>query len=233
MKQFKKACEDCEIKSICIFGNLPAEQLQTVNSVKTTQSYKRGEIVFYEGNPAHSFFCIFDGRIKLYKFSSDRKRQVVRLVEPGDIMGFRAIISEEPYTVTAETVTKATVCILPKEVLFNLMESSPDFSKRIIAKLAIDLRQSEEKILSFALDAVKKRCASFLIKLIDPDNEVKKGELIDTVPLMRIEIAQIIGISPETLSRTLKTFADEKLIEISRKEIRISDLKRLQLIARQ
>lgn len=231
MKEINLPCIKCGNQQDGIFFNLPEEQQALLNTQKTSYSYHRGHTIFFEGNPSDAVYCVHDGRIKLFKIGTNGDRQVVRLLGPGDIMGFRAIIANEPYTATAETVTNATVCVISREIILKLMDMSPEFSHNMMKKLAIELRQSEEKILSFALHSVKKRCANFLISLIDSDNNSSKSEPLNTLPLMRVEIAQIIGISPETLSRTLKNFSDQKIINLTRKEITILNLPELKDIA--
>ena len=224
-------CGLCGQKKHSIFCELPQVQRDIINPEKKAQRYTRGQTIFFEGNPSFAVYCIHEGTVKLFKTGSNGDRQVVRVLGPGDIMGVRAIIANEYYTATAEALTNTTICVIPKDILFKLIDMSSDFSLNIMKKLAIELRHSEEKILSFALHSVKKRCANFLLSLIEPHHLDKKIKAIPVPPLLKIEIAQIIGVSPETLSRILKQFADQKIINHSRKEISIIDISRLKKIA--
>ncbi|KAA3633380.1 MAG: Crp/Fnr family transcriptional regulator [Calditrichaeota bacterium] len=224
------ACFFCKLKESGRFDSLTETEKELIQGQHKCEVFTRSQIIFYLDKPSDEVYSIHSGRIKLYKTGTNNDRQVVRLLGPGDIMGFRAAISHESYTATAEVVTKATICKIPKELLIKLMKDSQQFTEEILVKVAVELRQAEEKILSFALHSVKKRCANFLLTMFDPQT-VTEGEPILTVPLLRIEIAQIIGISPETLSRTLKTLADEKIIQITRKDISILNLNALKTIA--
>lgn len=84
-------------------------------------------------------YCIFSGRVKLYKQKKNGELQVIRLLGPGDVFGYRALFASEPYAVTAEAIETATVCAITKNMLFEVMRKSPDLTFQFLSKLSQEL----------------------------------------------------------------------------------------------
>jgi CRP-like cAMP-binding protein len=212
--------------------NLEQSALEECNLHKTTNVYQKGQVIFYEGNQAYGLYCIFSGRVKLYKTAADGKQQIVRITGPGDLLGYRALFSEEPYSANAEALEESTICCIDKNAFSQILPKNPELALNIIKKLAKELQLAEDRAMSIAHKSVRERMAELLLMLKEtygrPD---KKGIRID-LQLSREEMGEMIGITQETAIRVLSEFKQGKMIDVKEREITILDLKSLLETAR-
>lgn len=225
------SCGVCQLRSEGVFRNLEAPLLGELDEEKTTHRFRRGGIIFQEGTPALGVYCIHSGLAKLYKTGDGGEPLVIRLLKPGEIVGCRPMLSDEPYAATAEAVADTTVCIIPRETLRRLLDQSKILTNELMARLARDLRVSEDQALSLAQTSARRRAAQLLVSLHDTFSETQETRGAPFAALQRKEMAQMIGVTPETFSRVLRLFADEGLLRLTRDSIVLEDLRRLERIA--
>lgn len=225
----RPSCKTCGHRPEGIFCSIAGAHLDALDNIKSVHNYRRGEIIFYEGNPSLAVYCVYEGRLKLLKAGRKGSEEAIRLLGPGEILGYRALVADEPYAATAQAVEPSTVCGIPKDGFLNLLKEHRDVAFRLMSKLARELRISEEQMISRTQDSVAQRTAAFLLNIFSSAlGDLKDGSAM-TIPLTRIEIAQIIGTSPETLSRTLKELREKGIIETKRTEFRILNTRMLKL----
>jgi CRP/FNR family transcriptional regulator len=156
---------------------------------------------------------------------------MIRILGPGEVMGYRALLADEPYAATAEAVDATTVCTIARDTIDELLGRDPELILRLLSKLATELRVSEDQMVTRLQEPVRQRAARFLLWLRDSlTGGARAGNKI-AVPLLREEMAQMIGTTPETFSRTLRGLAREKVIAYDRKSISILKPRVLQGIA--
>lgn len=223
----KPECQTCTSRLLGVLCNLEGEALEECNQHKTTNYYKKGQVLFYEGNQAFGLYCIFSGRVKLYKSGADGKQQIVRIAGPGDLLGYRSLFADEPYTVNAEALEDATICCVDKNAFFPLLSKNPPLALNIIKKLSKELRETEDLATSIATRSVRERMAELLLILKEAYGKPgKKGIRID-LELSREDLAEMIGITQETAIRLLSEFRQDGLIDVKEREITILNPKAL------
>lgn len=228
----QQPCGLCESSAVGPFCGLQDSVRDRLEQDSAVQTYRRGQRLFEQDSPSLAVHCIRDGRVKLYKTIRGGERRSLRLLGPGDIVGFRALLAEEPHSATAEALVETTTCLIPRALLTELLRESPELGLSLMAKLAVELRISEVQLLSMVHHTVKERAAALLLSLVDA-SAVAAGNTGDyPLPRMRRgELAQIIGTTPESFSRTLRQFADRKLIRLDRTDIVITNRPALERIA--
>ena len=231
MKREKILCEFCGQFRKGMFCNLGDELRSRLNAEKTVQIYQRGQVLFYEGSPSFAIFCIHDGRVKLYKTEDGGAQHVIRLLGAGDILGYRAVLADEPYAAGAEAVEKTTACMIKRDTLDHLFRESSQLTLDMLSKLALELRVSEEQMLSILHHPVRRRAAELLLNLAELNDHGRQGRKESLGSLRRSDMAQMIGTAPETLSRTLREFDRQGLIKIDSRNIRIIDYSGLERVA--
>lgn len=224
-------CEICDLRLRGFFAGLSGPPLERLDQEKTVHVYQRGQVIFYEGNPALAVYCIHSGRVKFSKMGTRGIEETIRLLGPGDIMGYRAMMAGEPYAATAQALETAIVCTIPRETYVALMRESPDLALRLIAKLAREVRVFEEQVLIRTQEPVRQRTARLLLALLETGNPPGVTAPRITVPLSRSEMARFIGTTPETLSRTLHSLARQGIISLTRNEITVQNLAALEKLA--
>ena len=200
---------------------LPKYFLDRLEQQKVVFNFQSGQMIFSEGNPAFLVYHIFSGYVKLSKSGWRGEKLVIRLRGPGDIFGHRAILAGEPYQAEAMALEATKVCAIQKEIFLEAIKESPEFAFRIMAKISSDLRASEEQTMSIAHEEVKQRVARLLLFLVENHEEMIKNRLVLPNSLSRVEMAQMVGTTPESFSRTLKLFIEKKYIESTRNEIKV------------
>lgn len=214
-----------------MFAVLNMDQLERLDQVKSVREYRRGDVVFYENTPSFALYCVCSGWVKLYKVGSRAERQVIRLLGPGDIMGHRALLANESYSATAEVLETSIVCTIPKEPFLKMLLESPPLSLNVMGRLAQELRISEEQLLILSQKSVQQRAAQMLL-LLKRKSSQRDDKCVDLrIPLRRNEMAQMIGTTPESLSRTLRHLAKRGILRVTRMDLCILDAEALERIA--
>jgi CRP/FNR family transcriptional regulator len=191
--------------------------------MKTPHEYSRGQVIFYEGNPPLAVYCISSGAVKLFKSGKGEAKVAIRLLGAGETLGFRAVIANEPYAATAEAVEKTTVCAIPSGIFGEVIRNDADTAFHLIAKLASELRISEDEFVSRVQLSAKQRVARFLLWTLEHLQSSSKDPNRITLPLLRVEIAQMVGTTPETLSRVLGDLSGSRIVKLERKSIVITN----------
>jgi CRP-like cAMP-binding protein len=225
-------CATCEFRASGLFCRLEERLFEKLDREKTVRVFRAGEILFYQDSPSLAIYCIHGGIVKLFKMGDKGEAQVIRLLGPGESPGYRPVSAGEPYAATAEALEKSTVCIIPRQCFLELIDQSKDLALEVMARLARDLRISEEQMLSLTQLSVKKRVAGLLLQLCERAQGLRQtAAVIPCITLKRKEMAQMIGTTPETLSRTLKELAQRDVVAVTRREIQLKDKALLQRIA--
>lgn len=226
-KLTKPDCETCSSRLLGVLCDLDREAVKDCNEHKTTNFYKKGQVIFYEGNQAFGLYCIFSGRVKIYKTGVDGRQQIVRIAGPGDLLGYRSLFADEPYHATAEALEEASICCVDRNAFFPVLSKNPKLALNIIRKLSRELRAAEDLATSIAHRSVRERMAELLLMLKETYGKPgKKGTRID-LQLSREELAEMIGITQETAIRLLSEFRTDGLIEVKERDITILNPKAL------
>lgn len=222
-------CSTCPNNSIfsCALSKIEKEEL---SDNKGSNFYKKGQTIFYEGNQSHGLYCIYNGKVKLSKLGENGKDQVIRFAKPGDILGYRAILSKEPYQATATVLEDAHICLLSKEKYLLLISQNSKLSQNTIQLLSNHLKSAEQQLISIAQKTVKERIAEALILLQATFGFLEGGQSLD-VQINRSEIADIAGTTTETAIRTLSQLNKDGIILLKGKHILIPNVNTLSKIA--
>jgi len=222
-------CDSCTIRTHPLFRHLTDTELQNVSLSKITESYKRGSIIYQEGNRMKGFYCIQQGIIKIFKTGFDGKEQIIRFAKPGDIIGYRSVISNEPACTTTEVLEACTLCHIPTDILMELVKTNGNFAIELMKLTCKELGEANSYITDIAQKTVKERLAEILI-LLDVEFGVSpEGNL--NISLTREELSNIVGTATESIIRLLSEFKNYQLIVLNGRKIKILDRPGLKYIA--
>jgi CRP-like cAMP-binding protein len=221
-KQIK--CSNCQAKSKSIVDNLKNSELSELEDNRACSYYKKSDAIFVEGSFPRGVFCLNHGKVKVFTRGDEGKEQIIHIATPGEIIGFRAMLSGDPYRVSAETLEECAICFISKDEFFKLMDSNSEFRNEIIRGLSKELGERAVSITDMAQKSVRERIASSLLQL----QEIYGTEPIN---LSREDLANYVGTATETLIRFLKEFKEDGLIEIQTRKVFILNSSRLHQIA--
>lgn len=219
-------CEHCESRYKSIFCDLKGEQLAAINDNKGCNIYKKGQIIFSEGFFPQGLFCINAGKVKVAQAGDNGREQIIRLTKEGDILGYRALLSGEKYSASAVAIEDCSVCLIPKDVFFKVIESESSLSMQIMKLLSHDLGKAEHKITDLAQKPVRERMAEAILFLKETYGTESDGKTLN-VSLSREEIANVVGTATETAIRLLSEFKTDTIIELQAKKIKIINYNKL------
>ena len=222
-------CDSCPIRTQPLFRHLTEEELQEISLHKITETYKRGSIIYHEGNRMKGFFCVQKGIVKIYKTGFDGKQQIVRFAKQGDIIGYRSVISNEPACTTTEVLEDCLLCHIPAEILFRLVKNNGSFALELMKLTCKELGEANAYITDIAQKTAKERLAEILLQLQD-DFGVDFQNIL-RISLTREELSNIVGTATESVIRLLSEFRSAGMIELNGRKIKILDRPGLKHIA--
>ncbi|NBC81988.1 MAG: cyclic nucleotide-binding domain-containing protein [Bacteroidetes bacterium] len=215
----------CFLNPSSIFKHLSENELDDVTFQREPDFYKRGTILFEEGNRIKGVFLVQSGVVKMYKTGIDGKEQIIRFAKKGDIMGFRSVIAQESACTSAKTLEDSTICYLPSENLIHYVKTNGSFALELLKLTCKELGEANDYITDIAQKSVRERLAEVLLH-IKSDFDVDHQGILK-LALTREELANIVGTATESVIRLLSEFRQEALIELHGRRIRIMDEKRL------
>jgi CRP-like cAMP-binding protein len=214
------SCESCAARLNNVFCTLSDDEAHDMSIDKSSSFYKKGQLVFFEGNRPSGLYCINRGKVKVYQIGTQGKEQIVRLAKEGDILGYRSLISGESYNASATAIEDSVLCYISRKTFFDLLQENSELSSRVMQLLSHDLRTAETRITALAQKPVRERLAETILTLKEFYGTENDGATINAT-LTREDIANIVGTATETAIRLLSEFKDEKLIDLVGKKIKI------------
>src|ERR1051326_5074556 len=193
-------CQVCESRYRSVFCNLDKNELAEIDSGKGCTVYKKGQQIFKQGFHPHGLYCLNSGKVKLYQLAENGREQIVRLAKAGDILGYRALLSGEQYTSSAETIEESSVCFIPKNIFTKFIENNSSLSMQVMKLLANDLKNAEHKVTDLAQKPVKERMAEAILYLKEVYGLEKDNATLNVV-MRREDMANIAGTATETAIR--------------------------------
>ncbi len=219
------------LADIPIFNGLTQAQYDELAAIIADKTYKRGQIIFSEGDPGTGLYVVVEGRIKIYKLSMEGKEQILHLWGPGEPFGEVALFTGQNFPAYAEPMEKTRVFYIPRQAFADLIEKNPSLALNMLATLSMRLHRFANLIEDLSLKEVSGRLASHFINLSRQQND---AETI-TLDLAKGQLASLLGTIPETLSRTLTRMVRQGLINTDGPKIEIinrDELEKLAMAAR-
>lgn len=217
----------CHIREHALFTGLTEKQLEAFQDVVVISAYKKKEVIFLEGDDCTGLYIIRTGRVKLVRSSAQGKEQIIKILNPGDLIGFEVLYDSSTYANTAVAMEECELCYMGKDDFFDILEKEPYIAKKLIISMGRELKEAYERIGHLGLLNAREKLAHLLYTLGADYGVRENGGIRLNLQLSRLEIAELLGITQETSIRLLKSFKEEGLIEIRRKEILIKEPEKL------
>lgn len=222
-------CDKCALETNSVFKHLSKDEADKINYEKDFRNYKRGDVLYHEGNRINGFYCINKGIIKVFKTGIDGKEQIIRFAKTGEIIAYRSVLSNEPACTTATVIEDCSVCFIPSEVLISFIKNNSTFSFEVMKVTCHELGEANSYITDIAQKTVRERLAEVIIQLVKDFGLDSQGYL--QISLTREELANIVGTATESVIRLLSEFKSDNYIEITGRKIKIVNYKGLEKIS--
>mgnify|MGYP000882667026 CR=1 FL=1 len=198
--------------------------LQQFVANRSVNTYRKKQLIYAEGNHALRLFYIQKGKVRTYKTNDEGKELVMGLYNEGDFIGYVSLLEGTAYKENAETIEESEIVVIPKEEFEQLIHAHADIMRQFIRMLARNVSEREEQLLGIAYNSLRKKVAEALISIYKKYGDGKEPFVID---MSRENLATIAGTAKESLIRTLSDFREERLIDISGRQIIILNEKKL------
>jgi len=215
------------IAAVPLFEGLPKVQHEELARIAVNRSYKKGQIIFSEGDEGAGFYVITYGRVKIFKLSPEGKEQILHMMGPGEIFGEVPVFTGQGYPAFAEANSQSSLLFFPRSAFIELLKKDPSLSLNMLAVLSWRLRKFAALVEDLSLKEVPGRLAAYLLFL----SKRASSEAEFGLDISKGQLASILGTIPETLSRILGKMNRQGLISSKGSRIRILDRTALEEIA--
>jgi len=222
-------CGKCAFESGSLFKYLNPDEMEAINFEKDFRQYKRGDILYQEGNRISGFFCINKGIIKVFKTGFDGKEQIIRFAKKGEIIAYRSVLSNELACTSAKVIEDCDVCFIPSEILISFIKTNPVYALELLRLACHELGEANSFITDIAQKTVRERLAEILL-LLYHDFDVDEQNFLK-ISLTREELANLIGTATESVIRLLSEFKADKLVELNGRRIKLLNIRGLEKIS--
>ena len=214
------------LEKVPLFGQLGPADLQRVLELARERAYPKNSVILFEDDPGDALYVVATGQVKVVLIGEDGREVILSVLGEGEFFGEMALIDDEPRSAHVIAMEDSTLVVLRREDFQSILMQVPAIALALLKELSRRLRRVDEKVGSLVLLDVHGRVAQLLLDLADETD----GQRI-TRRLTHHTIAQMIGSSRETVSRTMRDLVDKGLIHISRKDITIKDRAALEAAA--
>ena len=201
---------------------LTVEERRQVAMHMVVRTFEKNETIYSEGDEPRNLLCLLDGKVKIYKEGVGGRNQIVRVVSPVEYFGYRAAFSEENYVTGAAAFEASTIGIIPMRLIFSIAERNAHLCNFFIRKLAKALGKSDERTVNLSHYHFRGRLAESILFLKENYGLEADGCTL-SIYLSREDMANLSNMTTSNAIRTLSLFAQEKMIAIDGRKIKIID----------
>jgi CRP/FNR family cyclic AMP-dependent transcriptional regulator len=208
-------CTECTVRAERLFCNMSAASIGSVDAIKFTGVYPKGSLLFVEGEMPRGIFILCSGRAKLTTSSTEGKTLIVKIAEPGEVLGASATILGKPYEVSAETIEPAQLNFIKRDDFLKILTANAEVCMHTAQQLSEKYHAAQREIRSLGLSqTTSEKLAKLLLDWCARGGEETSKGIRLKVLLTHEEIAQMIGTTRETVTRLLSDFKRKKIIDV-------------------
>src|ERR1700686_5436416 len=212
--EIEESCITCRLRADRIFCDLPANALQAFENIKYATAYPEGAVLFVEGQAPRGIFVLCKGSVKLSINSPSGRTVIVKLAEPGEVLGLSATISGKPYEVTAETIDPCQVNFVKCDDFLRFLKDDVDACFKVAEQLSEKYHNACKEACSLGLShSAAEKLAKLLLEWSGKSGESAKPEPRLKLRLTHEEIAQMIGTSRETVTRLFADLRKRQILQ--------------------
>ncbi|MBI5622363.1 MAG: Crp/Fnr family transcriptional regulator [Elusimicrobia bacterium] len=224
-------CRDCDCKKRCFFNFLSPDSLKRFKAERRMRLYKAHQLIFNEGDQPQGMHMLCVGDVKLVKSDAHGRELTVSYLSCGDLVGDAPFWAGGHYCSSAETLRESVVCFLHRGLVEYLERAEPEFGRRSLQRISVSLCRCMDRVVGMAFKSAEARLAAFLLALKQPPVSNSSLPCHLKPAYSRREIADNLGLSPETVIRGLSAFQRRGLIRVSGKSIDVKDKSGLESVA--
>src|SRR6185437_13639007 len=221
--ELSENCQNCKLRGNGFFCQLSDPVLKDFEQIRSASAYPAGAVLFVEKQNCRGVYVLCEGEVKFSINSREGKTMIVRIAKAGEMLGLLAMISGSSYEVTAETLRPSQIVFINREEFLRFIARHPEAQQNIVKQLSAEYQVASELVRTLGLTSpVPEKLAKLLLDL-SADVQTTKRVAKIRLPLTPEEIGECIGVTRETISRTLGDFKQRHLITIQGSTLMIPD----------
>ncbi|BDG59112.1 Crp/Fnr family transcriptional regulator [Caldinitratiruptor microaerophilus] len=209
------------LRDIAMFAGLSDEELRRVAACVHERRYRKGSVIFSEGEPGEAVYFVRHGRVKVYRVSPEGREQIIAIWTDNQVFGLVVALDRSPYPASAQAVEDSLIWMIRADDLHALLEEIPSLAARTMGTVAWRLRQAQDRVHGLSVSGVQQRLAALLLQHAREHGEKVPGGVRMKLDLTHQEIGGLIGASRETVTRVLGDFRREGAIEVREGDVMI------------
>jgi CRP/FNR family transcriptional regulator len=226
-----RICETCKLKENGFLCHLTTDAAKEFQLIKTSSLYPAGARLFLENEPAKGIFLLCSGKVKLSVSSRGGRTLILQLAQPGEILGLSATMSGIPYEVSAETLYPSQVSFIRREDFISFIGRFPEAYQAVIRQLNFQYANACEQLRTVGLSSnAHEKIARLFLHWSSEEKQTSEPAKIK-MPLTHEQIAECVGSTRETVTRTLSEFKSRHLVMLQGTTAMIPDRAALMAIS--
>jgi CRP/FNR family cyclic AMP-dependent transcriptional regulator len=223
-------CQSCKLRASGFFCQLTAPAVKDFNAIKSTATYPAGALLLLEKQESRGVFVLCAGEVKLSISSGAGKTLILRVAKAGEVLGLMAIMGAMPYEVTAETLHPCQVAFIRRDDFLRFVAKHPEVYQNAVKQLSSLYSGACDQLRTVGLSASAPEKLARLLLSWAAESKTTKSAASIKLPLTHEELAEFIGMTRETVTRTLSEFKNRHLVTLEGSTLMISNRSALETI---
>lgn len=212
---------------VSLFSELNSQELHDIERLVPSRGCHAGDTIYRTGDEATRLFVVASGTVKLLRPSAQGRDVVTNILGPGESFGTLGILDEPTYPDSAEAMTASCVLEISTDLLKYVMERHPRLALTVLDEVLQRLEQAQQTIRRLSADNAKQRVSAALLTLADKFGAARDESISLEIPLTRVDLSALTGLTPETVSRVVSRLSEEGIIVTGRRRTTVLDRMRL------
>ncbi|MBV1864941.1 MAG: Crp/Fnr family transcriptional regulator [Rhodobacteraceae bacterium] len=215
-------CGNCAFYGESIWQPVAGDSVSVLMRGFTRKNLQNGQSLYLQGSEGSGVFCVSKGLIALRTHHMDGSSTLLRLAYPGEIIGFRAFLGNRPHQTEAIALLPSRICTVARRGANQIMRANPEVLAQLAARCIDEIDRNHAQIIATATTSNKQRLKDLMLFLMEKHGRpVEAGHLM-RLPLSRSDLADLLGVQPETLSRLIKRLEEDGFCSITGRNVLLS-----------
>ncbi len=224
-------CDGCDVRASAVLCSAEPRALAAFALAQHQHRYPAKQTLYHEGTPALGLYVVCQGRIKVGRRNGGGREQILRLVDPGGLLGEEALLEGNRYVGTARALEDSRVAFVSRQDLLQLLARHSEMAMHLLVHLSQVLVSTQINLTSLALADARSRMAGLLLELGRRYGRPTTEGTALSLSVSRGELAAMVGLTPETAMRLLSEFRDEGIVRTDRRQVILVSPERLAALA--
>ncbi len=214
-------CGTCDFYEDSVWQPVASCSVSVLSRGFSRKGLSKGQTLFYQEDENQGVFCVSKGLIALRTNHQNGASTLLRLAYPGDIIGFRSFLENRPHRTEARALLASRVCIVARRDAQQVVQGNPSILARLASRCISEIDRNHDRIIAAATASNKQRLADILLRLMKAHGEPVGECLHMQLPLSRSDLADLLGVQTETVSRLFKRVQADGVFHVSGREIQM------------